>query len=182
LKPELYNLRIDTKTKSGFLRMKERTLLKQLQRKNEKALEEIMKKYGAYVTTISKEILAGKGTKEDVEEVVSDVFISLWNTAERIDYEKYTSIKAYIGMIARNKAKDKIRAIKSWNLELYDDVLLIDNQAERLMEQKEQQRIIQKLGPVGNQIINKLVAFFTFCIGIQISVTGISQIFHLNIL
>ena len=90
-----------------------------------------MKKYGAYVTTISKEILAGKGTKEDVEEVVSDVFISLWNTAERIDCEKYTSIKAYIGMIARNKAKDKIRAIKSWNLELYDDVLLIDNQAEK---------------------------------------------------
>ena len=44
------------------------------------------------------------------------------------------------------------------------------------------QRIIQKLGLVGNQIINKLVAFFTFCIGIQISVTGISQIFHLNIL
>ena len=44
------------------------------------------------------------------------------------------------------------------------------------------QRIIQKLGPVGNQIINKLVAFFTFCIGIQISVTGISQIFHLSIL
>lgn len=29
--------------------MKERTLLKQLQRKNEKALEEIMKKYGAYM-------------------------------------------------------------------------------------------------------------------------------------
>ena len=29
--------------------MKERKLLKQLQRKNEKALEEIMKKYGAYV-------------------------------------------------------------------------------------------------------------------------------------
>ena len=52
--------------------MKERTLLKQLQRKNEKALEEIMKKYGAYVTTISKEILAGKGTKEDVEAFVRE--------------------------------------------------------------------------------------------------------------
>lgn len=125
--------------------MKERKLLKQLQRKNEKALEEIMNRYNAYVTTISKEILAGKGRNEDVEEVVSDVFISLWNTAERIDYEKYTSIKAYIGMITRNKAKDKIRAIKHWNLELYDDVVLIDNQSEKLMEQKEQQRIIQKL-------------------------------------
>lgn len=37
--------------------MKERTLLKQLQRKNEKALEEIMKKYGAYVTTIYTQTL-----------------------------------------------------------------------------------------------------------------------------
>lgn len=44
------------------------------------------------------------------------------------------------------------------------------------------QRIIEKIGPVGNQIINKLVAFFTFCIGIQITLTGISQIFHINIL
>ena len=44
------------------------------------------------------------------------------------------------------------------------------------------QKIIQKIGHAGNQIINKLVAFFTFCIGIQIAVTGISQIFHLDIL
>lgn len=44
------------------------------------------------------------------------------------------------------------------------------------------QRIIEKIGPVGNQIINKLVAFFTFCIGIQITLNGISQIFHISIL
>lgn len=44
------------------------------------------------------------------------------------------------------------------------------------------QIIILKIGSTGNLIINKLVAFFTFCIGIQIMVTGISQIFHLDIL
>lgn len=43
-------------------------------------------------------------------------------------------------------------------------------------------QLIRKLGPSGNLIINKLVAFITFCIGIQIIVTGISKIFHLNIL
>lgn len=43
-------------------------------------------------------------------------------------------------------------------------------------------KIMEKLGTAGNLIINKLVAFFTFCIGIQIMVTGISKIFHLNIL
>lgn len=43
-------------------------------------------------------------------------------------------------------------------------------------------RIMKKLGTSGTLIINKLIAFFTFCIGIQIVVTGISKIFHLNIL
>ncbi len=42
-------------------------------------------------------------------------------------------------------------------------------------------RIITRVGPSGSLIINKLVAFFTFCIGIQIIVTGLSAIFHLNI-
>lgn len=42
--------------------------------------------------------------------------------------------------------------------------------------------IVKKLGTKGNMVINKLVAFFTFCIGIQIMVEGISKIFHLSIL
>jgi len=43
-------------------------------------------------------------------------------------------------------------------------------------------RIMKKLGNTGNMIINKLVAFIMFCIGIQIIVTGLSKIFHLDIL
>ncbi len=43
-------------------------------------------------------------------------------------------------------------------------------------------RIIKKLGSSGNLIINKMIAFITFCIGIQILITGISKIFHINIL
>ncbi len=42
--------------------------------------------------------------------------------------------------------------------------------------------IMKKLGTSFNLIINKLVAFFTFCIGLQITITGISKIFHLTIL
>ncbi len=43
-------------------------------------------------------------------------------------------------------------------------------------------KIIKKLGASGSLIINKMIAFITFCIGIQILVTGISKIFHINIL
>jgi len=43
-------------------------------------------------------------------------------------------------------------------------------------------RIMKKLGETGNLIINKLIAFITFCIGIQIIVTGISKVFHISVL
>lgn len=44
------------------------------------------------------------------------------------------------------------------------------------------QRIMKKFGESANLVINKMVAFFTFCIGLQILVTGISKIFHISIL
>lgn len=43
-------------------------------------------------------------------------------------------------------------------------------------------RILKKMGASGSLVINKMFAFITFCIGIQIIVKGISQIFHLQIL
>ena len=85
--------------------MDERVLLKKLKNKSEKALEETIQKYTAYVTTIIKEIVNTRATAEDIEELVADTFIALWSTSERIDDVQYSNLKAYIGMIARNKAK-----------------------------------------------------------------------------
>lgn len=43
-------------------------------------------------------------------------------------------------------------------------------------------KIVDKLGHSGSIIINKMIAFFTFCVGIQIVVMGIARIFHLTVL
>ena len=43
------------------------------------------------------------------------------------------------------------------------------------------ERIIRKIGNSGSIVINKMVAFFTFCVGVQIVVTGIAKLFHLHI-
>jgi MarC family membrane protein len=43
-------------------------------------------------------------------------------------------------------------------------------------------KLKEKLGESANMVINKLIAFITFCIGIQIFVTGVSKIFHIPIL
>ena len=93
---------------------------------------------------MSKPIRPAKGTKEDVEEVVADTFIALWNTAARINYEKYSSIKAYIAVIARNKSKGLAKSFQRQNLQLMDDILIIDNSVEQIIVQREQQRIIAK--------------------------------------
>lgn len=124
--------------------MDEKSLLKRLQNRDEKAFEEIIDRYNAYVTTIVPSLLSSRGTKEDMEEVVADTFIALWEAAERIDYEKYSSIKAYIAVIARNKAKDRLRTIHGQDLCLSDDILIVDNSMEKIILQKEQQRIIEK--------------------------------------
>ena len=96
--------------------MDERALLKKLKNKNEKALQETIQRYTAYVSTIIKEILNSRATVEDIEELVADTFISLWKTSERIDYVQYSSLKAYIGEIARNKAKDYLKMNKDIDL------------------------------------------------------------------
>lgn len=131
--------------KTGILRMDERILLMRLKYKSEKALTEAIERYTAYVTTIIREILKDKASAEDVEELVADTFIALWITADRIDYIHYSSLKTYIGMIARNKAKDFLRMRKNINLELYDNVLIIDNGIEKEILQKEQQQYVRDL-------------------------------------
>ena len=87
--------------------MDEKSILKRLRNKDEKAFEEIIDLYGAYITAIVRNLLSSKGTKEDVEEVVADTFISLWNTVERINYEEYSSIKAYIAVSSHCKEQSK---------------------------------------------------------------------------
>lgn len=42
-------------------------------------------------------------------------------------------------------------------------------------------KMMQRLGRAGNLVLNKLIAFFTFCIGIQIMLEGISSAFHLKL-
>lgn len=85
--------------------MDEKSLLKRLQNRDEKVFEEIIDRYNAYVTTIVRSLLSSRGTKEDMEEVVADAFIALWETAERINYERYSSIKHILRLLPEIKQK-----------------------------------------------------------------------------
>lgn len=71
--------------------------------RNEDAISESSKTYGAYCTSIACGIL---GSEKDAEECVNDTWLRAWNA---IPPTSPKSLKAYFGKITRNLAIDRLR-------------------------------------------------------------------------
>lgn len=120
--------------------MNDASALRAVKRGDEKALEWIIDRYSSYVSTIIGNILGGSMTDADIEEVASDVFLILWRNSEKVMPGK---LKAFLGALARNKAKEKMRKANQ-NILLDDDLILIsDENPERDFSAKEQARFIR---------------------------------------
>ncbi len=121
--------------------MDEREALRKLKRKDEKALEWFIERYAAYVNTIIYNIIGRSMSTSDIEEVSSDVFFTLWVNAKNISPGK---AKAYLGGVARNKAKESTRKIGS-EIPLEEDVILVsESDPEQDFEEREQARFIRE--------------------------------------
>lgn len=121
--------------------MDEHRALKELKRKNENALIWFIDRYSAYVGTIIYNIIGSSLPGTDIEEISSDVFFTLWRNADKITPGK---VKAYLGGIARNKAKERTRKAGA-ALPLEGDLLLISSEnPEHDFQEREQALFIQK--------------------------------------
>ena len=99
--------------------MREDRLLLRLQGGESEALGELMDHYTPYVAAIVKNIIDPPLGDEDVEEVVSDVFLSLWRNAAQVEAGK---LRPWLAAVTRNRAKDKLRALHL-TLPLEEDAL-----------------------------------------------------------
>ena len=121
--------------------MEERAYLKKLQHKNEAALEWFIERYAAYVNTIIYSIIGNSMSAEDMEEVSSDVFYTLWVNAKQVKPDK---VKAYLSGVTRNKAKEYTRKIRK-EVPIEEDVLIVSSEnLEHKFEMKEQEIFIKK--------------------------------------
>jgi len=82
-------------------------ILGSIRRGNEYALEQLIDKYSAYVCVVIRNAVGNSLTHEDVEETASDVFLAMWENADRVQ-----KVKSWLGATARNKAKNKLREIR----------------------------------------------------------------------
>lgn len=71
--------------------------------RNEQALRETSKKYGAYCSTIAYGILQNR---EDTEETVNDTWLSAWNA---IPPKRPGCLQGFLGRITRNASIDRWR-------------------------------------------------------------------------
>ncbi len=85
----------------------EAKLLAQIKKREERAIDRAVRLYTPYLSTVLYNMAPGL-SKEDTEEIVSDVFFALWKNAEYIDLNKGT-VRSYIAAAARNFALKRLK-------------------------------------------------------------------------
>ncbi len=102
----------------------DRQLVTRLKEKEQKALEEIIETYTSLVVSIIQNISRGSLSKEDVEDTVVEVFLTLWNNTDRIIDDK---LKGYLCSIARTKALTRIASVRKHSALDIDEVEMEDD-------------------------------------------------------
>ena len=83
-------------------------LVEKLKQHDEKALTRIIEQQSRLVASVISNTSKGSLSKEDIEEVTADVFVTLWNNAEKVQEGK---LKGYLCSIAKTRALNKIKSL-----------------------------------------------------------------------
>ena len=85
----------------------EEELLQRLRNREKNSIDEAIRIYTPYLSTVLYHMAGNSLPKEDIEEIVADVFVVLWNNTGRIDLQKGT-LRSYLAAVARNFALKRI--------------------------------------------------------------------------
>ncbi|MDE6731943.1 MAG: sigma-70 family RNA polymerase sigma factor [Oscillospiraceae bacterium] len=88
----------------------EKRLAAKLKKGDTAALKGIIDRYTGYVRTVIRNFSRGILSEQDVDELCSDVFYSLWQHRETLDAR--LGFRSYLSAIARNAVKDRFKSAK----------------------------------------------------------------------
>ena len=90
--------------------MKEKNLIKQYMENDELNIEKIIANYTPYLYTILKNKKPNI-EHEDIEEIISDVFLVVWKNQKKLELEK--DMSSYLVGVLKNLYYKKIRNLKN---------------------------------------------------------------------
>ena len=103
-------------------------------------IELAMKDYNNYIYKIIRNKY-NNFSDEDIEEIILDVYLTLWNNQSKLDINQ--NMSSYIAGITKNLIKKKYRTNKnSENIEEYEDKIIDISNIEMSFIQREKSRII----------------------------------------
>ena len=106
-------------------------------------IEKVINEYSGYIYIIVKNLAKETISKEDIEEIISDVFVTFWNNREKLDKTK--PIKSYLAGITKNLIKLKYRKIQfDFNIDDYENRLITNLSIEENFEISESNNIVEK--------------------------------------
>lgn len=116
--------------------MQEKNIIDAIKAGDEQAMQKIICRYSRLLWSIVGAVLSQVGTTEDMEECVADVFIDLWEHPQKYD-ESRSGLKAWLSVIARNKAIDRYRQKTKIQTIPLEETVLAQMGVEPEMENRE---------------------------------------------
>lgn len=140
--------------------MQEETLIRLLRQQNENALRDVIRQYSAYVSTVIRNVGRGSFNESDVEEIAADVFVAVWQNAERLNGKK---LRPYLGVLARNQAIDRLRRLH-FTVPLDEVTLTSGSDIAEETEQKMLSETVRSvIGGMEENDRTILLRFYFFC-------------------
>ncbi len=126
-----------------------------LMNSDETALEEVIDRFTPLVSTIVYNLAKGTLGTTDIEEITSDTFVTLWYNRDKIMPDK---LKGYLCCIAKNKAKDKLKAAFRHQIIDIDEVdvedeLAVSDEIENKMVTELLRQTLEEIGEPDKEII-----------------------------
>ena len=122
--------------------MRESMILQNIKAGDPSGLKALMERYVPYISVIVWNILRDAMSPQDAEEVVSDVFLAAWEQAADL---KAGHVKGWLGTVARNKSKNKLRQMgRTISLEENSVDIPAPNDLSEAMEQDEERRLVRQ--------------------------------------
>lgn len=129
--------------------MSDFVLLAGLRQRDPAALEKAIHQYAPYVSAVISKTLGQFRRQEDVEELVSDVFVILWEKSEKLRDD--SSLKYWLAVVARNAALRFLRC-KKLELPLEENLLCEEGDSvffslEKAEQNSQVRRAVESLPP-----------------------------------
>ena len=137
--------------------MREETIVADIGNRDEDAMNFVINKYSRLLWPIASAVLKNVGSEQDVEEVVADAFIFLWEHPGKFDPKRGT-LKSWLCIVARSRAIDRYREITRRQTVSLEETVLADRfgMQEALMREDTRRELlaaVNALGEPGREIL-----------------------------